>query len=318
MLKHLFFYGYQWRRTVRRHLKKYYSPDKPKSNSLEKTVICMADGKLRHGGLADRIRSYVTYYNFCKSHNLRFAINFTFPFRLEDYLEPNIYDWRLRPGELTYNSSEARPLPFSTSGPLTKFEIKKQRQLVEKYVGRGRLKQYHIYSNFCFYDDNFGKCFHELFRPVPRIAKAVEECKKEIGGKYISVATRFLELLGDFKEPKDRMHLSEEGKEELIRRCMHELNNIHKQYPNHTILVTSDSMLFLDSCRNLPFVYIPSGTIKHLDLAGTGDHAKTFIDFLLISEADKVFQIKVAPMYEGNFSLRAAQVGEKPYQLIEA
>lgn len=317
VLKRKFVYGYQWRRVVRKYLQKNYTEDAPESTSKDRMVVCMADGKRRHGGLADRLRSYVTYYGFCKQHGMRFAINFTSPFNLEEYLEPTSYDWRLKPGELTYNSNEARPLFFQTSGPATDFEKQEQLKLVNKYLNDPKYRQFHMYSNYCFGEDNFGRYFNELFRPVPRIAAIVDKCKKEMGGRYVSVSTRFLELLGDFKEPKEKLHLSPDQQLELITRCKEEVVKLHAEFPDIAILVTSDSRRFIEACRELPYVYMPEGSIEHIDVKDSeADHTKTFVDFLLISGAEKVFQVKCGQMYSGNFSLRAAQAGGKAHKLI--
>lgn len=318
ILKRKFIYGYQWKRIVRKYLMKYYSEDTPKSVSSDRIVICMADGKRRHGGLADRLRSYVTYYGYCKKNGLRFAINFTSPFKLEEYLEPNKYDWRLKPGELTFNSRQARPLFFQTSGPLNEFEKKEQKKLADRYLKDTAYKQYHLYSNYCFGEDAvFAQNFNELFRPVKRIAEIIDGCRLILGPGYISVSTRFMELLGDFKEPRQRQRLDEEARDALIHKCREEIEKLHNQFPDVRMLVTSDSRRFIDTCRDLPYVYIPEGNIEHIDIkGGDADHTKTFVDFFLISGASHVFQIKCGPMYGGNFSLRAAAVGDRPYKLI--
>lgn len=318
ILKRLFVYGYQWRRAVKKHLDKYYTENAPESTTTDRIVICMADGKRRHGGLADRLRSYVTYYAFCKERGIRFAIHFTSPFHLEEYLKPNLYNWKLEPGELTFNSKQARPLFFQTSGPLTDFEKRQQVRLANKYLTDNSYRQYHLYSNYCFgKEEDFGKYFHELFCPTPRIADIIDECKKELGGKYISVSTRFLELLGDFKEPKQKLRLEAEEQLKLIDKCKTEIKKLHSLYPNLKILVTSDSRRFLTACEDLPYAYMPKGNIEHIDVKGNKtDHTKTFVDFLLISGAEKVFQIKCGPMYGGNFSLRAAQIGGRTHSVI--
>lgn len=316
-LKRKLIYGWQWRRVVRKYLGKYYSEDAPKSVSTDRIVVCMADGRRLHGGLADRLRSYVTYYAYCKAHGLRFAINFTSPFKLEEYLWPNEYDWRLKPDELSYNSGESRPLFFMTSGPLTDFEKREQRKLADRYLLDKKYKQYHLYSNYSFDDNDFARNFRELFRPVDRVQTIIDDCKKILGPGYISVSTRFMELLGDFKEPKQKHHLNEPERQHLIKKCKEEIGKLHARYPDVRMLVTSDSYRFIEACRDLPYVYIPEGKIEHVDVkGGEADHTKTFVDFFLISGADRVFQIKCGDMYGGNFSLRAAAVGGKPYHLI--
>ena len=40
-----------------------------------KRVICIYDGKIRNGGLADRLRGIVSVYEVCKEQNLDFKIS---------------------------------------------------------------------------------------------------------------------------------------------------------------------------------------------------------------------------------------------------
>lgn len=317
-LKNVFVRNYQWKRIVRKHLMQYYSVDAAKSTSGDRMVVCMADGRRLHGGLADRLRSYVSYYGFCKEHGLRFAINFTSPFRLEDYLVPNRYDWTLKPGELTYNLSQAQPLFFKSSGVLTAMERKYQLNLINKYLLDKNHIQHHLYSNFSFGEDRFEEYFNELFKPSERIAAIVDKCKSDLGAGYISISTRFLELLGDFKEPKNKIVLSADEQERLIEECRGIVERLHSENPEVKILLTSDSQRFLDSCKNLEYIYIPDGEIAHVDIKGECDHTKTIVDFLLIAGASSVYQIKCGDMYDGNFSLRAAQAGGKKHILLQA
>lgn len=317
-LKNLFVRDYQWKRMVRKHLSQYYTPESPLSTSSDRIVVCMADGRMLHGGLADRLRSYVSYYGYCKDAGLRFAINATMPFRLEDYLEPNLYDWRLAPGELTYNPVQAAVLFFKSSGRMTAMERRYQLRAVKRYIGGDKEHlQFHLYSNFSFGEERFGEYFNELFRPGRRIAGLVERCKEELGQGYISVSTRFLELLGDFTEPKHKVVLGADDQVALMSRCRAIVERLHCEQPDVKILLTSDSRRFLDYCGSLPYVYEPEGEIAHVDMKGEADHTKTFVDFLLISGARRVYQIKCGGMYAGNFSYRAAQAGGREHRLLE-
>lgn len=311
-----FFREYRYRRKVRRHLRQYYSPHAPESSSPERMLICMADGKCHHGGLADRLRSFVTYYGYCLEHGLRFAIHFDFPFRLEDYLIPNRYDWTLREGELTFNSRQAHAVYMDNTSDEGPRELRYQRKISRKLLRSERFRQHHLYSSFYYDEANFGRYFHELFRPAPRLTEALARERAALGEHYISVSARFLELLGDFKEPKSTQHLDEPQRVELIKRCVARVEELHGECPGSKILVTSDSGRFLDACRGLPYVHVADGEISHVDVAGGADHTKTFVDFLLIAGADHVYQIKTPPMYGGNFSLRAAQAGSRPHTLL--
>ena len=311
-----FFREYRYHRKVRRHLKQYYSPEAPESTCEERMVVCMADGKCHHGGLADRLRSFVTYYGYCLEHGLRFAIHFDFPFRLEEYLQPNRYDWTLKPGELTYNSRQAHAVYMDNTSDEGPRELRYQRRMSRKLLSSTRFLQHHVYSSFYYDEANFGRYFHELFRPSARVQAALDLERQTLGANYISVSARFLELLGDFKEPKATLTLYEHGRKELVERCVAKIKELHTKWPDRKILVTSDSRRFLDACRHLDYVHVADGQISHVDVAGGADHTKTFVDFLLISGAERVFQIKTPPMYGGNFSLRAAQAGNRPHTLI--
>lgn len=311
-----FFREYRYRRKARRHLRQYYSEDAPRSVTSDRMVVCMADGKCHHGGLADRLRSFVTYYGYCLEYGLRFAIHFDFPFRLEDYLLPNRYDWRLRPGELTFNSREAHAVYMDNTSDEGPRELRYQRRMSRKLLSDERYIQHHLYSSFYYDEANFGRYFHELFRPAPSVGAALERERGALGARYISVSARFLELLGDFKEPKATLQLEEPQRVELIARCVAKIEELHEAWPDYRVLVTSDSRRFLEACRPLAYVHIAAGEISHVDVAGGADHTKTFVDFLLISGAERVFQIKTPPMYGGNFSLRAAQAGGKTHRLL--
>ena len=71
-INYLFFRVYRYKRVVRRHFSKYYDDNHPQATNSRKMVVYMADGKYRHGGLADRLRGIVTLYRYCIEHNLDF------------------------------------------------------------------------------------------------------------------------------------------------------------------------------------------------------------------------------------------------------
>lgn len=138
-----------------------------------------------------------------------------------------------------------------------------------------------------------------------------------MGGEYVSVSARFLELLGDFHEPVPCLTLQPDEQEQLIARCLEQLKIIHEKHPNMTVLVTADSQRFVNAAAQLPFVHVVEGKIAHVDTTDSADHTKTFLDFLLVSRAKVAYQLRTAPMYGGNFSLRAAQIGNIPFKRIQ-
>ena len=72
--------------------------------------VFMADGKMAHGGLFDRLKGLVSIYAIAKIKSKRFAIYFKDPFSLDRFLEPNQYDWRAKDNEIIYSYPHTRPI----------------------------------------------------------------------------------------------------------------------------------------------------------------------------------------------------------------
>lgn len=51
-------------------IQKYYSPTAKRATNEDKIVICMFDGKMRHGGLSDRLRGMISVYKLCEKFKL--------------------------------------------------------------------------------------------------------------------------------------------------------------------------------------------------------------------------------------------------------
>ena len=52
-----------------------------KSASLSApTIICMFDGRMGHGGLADRLHGMVSMFCYAKKHGMDFRIHYVYPF----------------------------------------------------------------------------------------------------------------------------------------------------------------------------------------------------------------------------------------------
>lgn len=323
-INYLFFRRYRYARTVRRHLLKHYDSESPKATNRKKIAVYMANGLRLHGGLADRLRGIVSLYGVCRDMGIDFRINFTSPFKLERYLRPNRYNWLLGEGELSFNSTTSHPFFTDTRGDTGQREIRFQDRLLRKYLSEPFM-QAHVYTSFYCGEDRFAELFAELFQPAPEIAADLRDIKQYLGNRYISVSTRFLELLGDFKEPKtERKPLTEQAQTALIDECINQIEQIHHKHPESKILVTSDSLKFLDQATSrLPYTYTIPGNIAHIDAkndsAADLDSAnhKTFVDFFAIAEASESYLLVGPGMYSSNFSKRAAQSDSHPFHTIK-
>lgn len=319
-IHYLFYRSYMSRRAIRRHLACRYTPEAAPTVADRPTVVFMADGSRRHGGLADRLRGIVATYQYCLEHGLEFRINFTSPFNIERYLLPADYDWRLRSGELTFNSGECRPVYLMTTcDHYPERERRFQRRQLAKALSKPFM-QAHVYTVYYCADAEFATLFNRLFRPAPNVMQALESLREGINGQYITISTRFLELLGDFKEPKtERRPLPPDRRLRLMEACADEIGRIYSRH-RLPVILTSDSMSFLqysasrfDFCRFLP------GDISHIDGAeghqGDSD-LKTFVDFFAVKEAARSYLIVGEGMYNSNFSRRAAQADGHPFEVI--
>ena len=73
---------------IEKDLKKQHYTSTEKKDIHSTSIIVMVDGKYVHGGLSDRIRGITSIYHYCKDHQIPFYLNYTYPFKMEDYLEP--------------------------------------------------------------------------------------------------------------------------------------------------------------------------------------------------------------------------------------
>ena len=60
----------EWNEVFKNSIKlEDYSSNAP-IRSKDKTVICIYDGKIKNGGLADRLRGIVSVYSICKENKI--------------------------------------------------------------------------------------------------------------------------------------------------------------------------------------------------------------------------------------------------------
>lgn len=283
----------------------------------EKMIIHIVEkGHFYSGGLADRFKGAVTAYAWSKINGAKFSMRYVYPFKLEDYLEPAEYDWRLDEENFSKCIRDVRV--FYGRGELG-------RRLMKLKTGR----QIHYYGNMNCLDYierqtgkafNWGELYKELFRP----GKCLEECLKEqraaIGtGDYISAVFRFQNMLGDFREYSFKSLGAEQDKELLMKKCLDAVKELAEKYPGKRILVTSDSATFLSRVSAFDFVYVIPGKVVHLGSESGEDYEvymKSFIDFYMLSESAHIYCIGTAEMYPSEFPMYAAKINDVPFERI--
>ena len=196
-----------------------------------------------HGGLADRLKGIVSVYKACIETNKPFKILHTIPYQLEDFLEPNEVDWRIREDEIQYNRNTVRPhyLRHSHYKDEEQYLMWRLIKLLKREKG-----VHHIYSNAKMVNDqDYRELFHKLFKPSPIIQNHIKENLRNINKEYISLSFRFCHLLGD---PVDEymIELNQDEKISLLNKTHNSIMDFHQLYPNYTLLVNSDSTTFIE------------------------------------------------------------------------
>lgn len=319
VFQNLFKQRYKWKREIRRYVASYYTPDAPRAANQEKEVIFMVDGRMHHGGLADRLRGIVSVYSICKKMGIKFKLHFVHPFSLEHFFVPNQVDWKIDDSEISYNSNDSIAIFCGSNG--THVEKPFQRRWFVKNFKKD-VKQIHVYTNaILLKGEDFKQHFDELFKITPALEASIAEAKKEIGSKYISVSSRFLQLLGDFNEKGNYEILNQENREYLMRSAAEEISKIYNSQENKLpILLTSDSMSFLDYMKEKEsYIHTIKGEIAHMDYSpdsALAIHMKTFTDMMMLSGAEKLYLLKSPKMYNSGFPRMASMIGNKPFQLV--
>ena len=293
--------------------------------SVKKEIVYMADGSVDPGGLSDRLRGILSLYKMCKERNIPFKINFNHPFRLHDYFIPRDVLWDIEPSRLSFSSFEAEPIVVFCSYKKYKVPFNKEKELQYQFLDRkmasSRKKQLHIYTNAYFVNTSieYSSLFHELFVPAKVLQEAIDCNKKVLGDKYFAFVLRFQNLLGDFKEA-DFQTLNADEQLKLIDKCIAKVDDIYvKHCIGKRVLVTSDSRNFLDAINKLEYVYTIPGRIIHMSYSQETDfnlHLKSFVDLMVLSEAQKIHLLVTGQMYRSGFAQTASFINNRDYEEI--
>lgn len=310
---HYFYFGRKFLDSKSSLLKSDYSEKCSMSHvALKHAIVCMFNGKIAHGGLADRLYGIVSMYEYAIRNGFAFKIYHVFPFPLDLFLVPNQVNWKVDDTELCYNSVVSIPIyvAFSDNFFEKSFVVHYLRKKISGY------EQYHVYPSIkTVKKSDFSSLYCSLFKPSPFLEEKLENVSRLIGGDYISLSFRFVELLGDFE---DSLHTtySLENREILINRCIKSIECIRRRAVAHSkVVVTSDSVTFLNRVKELSDVFIIPGKVGHVDYQKDTDvHLKTFLDFYVIANAKEVYMVRTKDMYRSGFAKCAAMIYDRPFR----
>lgn len=293
----------------------YYAKAKEPANNQERIIIYMADGRMKHGGLADRLCGMISAYNYSKKNGYQFKIHYINPFNIKEIFVPNTYNWQIMEDDISYNSKDSRPVYVSC---LSKYH--EAERYFNNKIGAKVYKQIHLYTNArYFYKKEFSEFFNELFRPSYLLKSVLKENEQRLPEHYISLTFRFQQLLGDFKEDGFPTLKSEKEKQMLINKCMKCLIKLRNEQ-NLPVLVTSDSVTFLREAEKLENIYTIPGSFKHMEyvtgLVDISEIIKSYVDFFMLAKADTIYLCNLLPLYKSRFAETASFVYNKPYIIL--
>lgn len=288
-------------------------PEKIKENTQKKKVVFVVDGSTHHGGLSDRLRGLFSCYAYCKEKNIEFKVCWFYPFVLKDFFVPNNVDWLINADEMVYNK-ERVDVKFFNSYSHCNDDAETYFSLLDS-----KKPEVWVYSNVTLFEDKYKTYFDELFKVEERTQKALDENIRAIGEKYVSITFRFMNLLGDFQDnPAFTRKLTDEERDVYLAKCVEQINRIKLENTGvKRVLVTSDSNTFLTEAKKLPFVYTIPGKLAHMDESHDDSfllHQKSFLDFLMLANAEKVYSFSYGCMFGATrFAKTAALIGGKEF-----
>ncbi|WP_302443042.1 hypothetical protein [Paraprevotella xylaniphila] len=278
----------------------------------KKIVIFFIDGKTIHGGLSDRLRGLFSTYYYCLKEGIDFKVFWTYPFNLQDYLEPNKVNWLIEGKAISHNKNEVAFRFFNS------YSLMNNNETSFLKIMNTKKHEIHVYSNITLHEEMYHIFFNDLFKPSKMLSDALQYNTDKIGGKYISVSFRFIGILGDFKDTYFRKELGAEEKEKYISKCLDVICRLKTKHPNvPKILVTSDSRVFLEKASSLAYVYIIPGTVVHMDGVNKNmeqNDLKVFLDMLMISKAECCYSYSYGKMFKGTkFAKTSALIGNRRF-----
>ena len=281
-------------------------------------MVFKADGRFPHGGMFDRLKGAISVFAASQCIGREFRISFTHPFDLRDYLEPNGYDWTIDESELKHGWPAARPVFMygELANPVRL--VKKRRGERHFYYGYNSLEWLNKRFNRNF---QFGELYHQLFRPTERLQQYIDHYKAEIGGGYVAVHFRFLNLIGDKNEFAEiNPSLPKAEQDELIASSLAQLELIVDKHKGKVVMLASDSPRFVEIAKSqMPELYVVPGEIKHIGTAEDNSDASTvkmFLDYYMIAGAEKVYNLVGGKMWKSAFPEYAAQIGGVPFERV--
>ncbi|WAC01954.1 hypothetical protein N7U66_19260 [Lacinutrix neustonica] len=287
-----------------------------KSSPKKRIIICF-NGLLPHGGMVDRLKGIISFYDIAKILDYDFFIQFDTPFKLAMFLEPNEVPWQMNREAIKYHPLKTKVVYLVNDFSCNPLQL----------IQSSKAETYIVYANIDYSsamypewttqekEAHWRRNFNALFKKSAFLNHQLKGIEDE---KYIALHTRFTSLMGDFKDTTTLI-LDTEERETLMDALRQKITGILEATP-FKCYVFSDSIRFLEYIKDKEPVCVLEGHPFHMDdFAGNtaiAAHLKTLLDFFMIVESEAVYFLKCGNMYHSSFSKYAAIIGNKPFKTI--
>jgi hypothetical protein len=299
---------------------KHFKNVKLSKVSKEKQVIICFDGFSQHGGLVDRLKGVLSFFEASKQAGFQFKIYHKFPYDLEDFLEPNQYQWLAKEEDMQWSL-------FNTTFLYSMLDFKLNPLL---YLKKTKKNKIFVYNNLDYFTTIFPKLtpdelkikwslsFKELFKKSVYLQKKIDEQRLE--KDRIAIHSRFTSVLGDFVDTVTPIW-SQEKQLKAFSALMKNINLIKEKSKTLSLYVFSDSVIYLEYMKeNTNFKFLEGEPLhpdnkKGLDY-NLEEHAKTFIDFFALAESAEIVMVRLPNMYSSAYPKYASCLNNIPFKEV--
>lgn len=149
------------------------------------TLYFIIDPNIKHPGLVDRFKAIVGLFYVAKINGFDFKVIFNHPFKLEEYLSVNKYNWIANQSELSYSLQNVRLIPYNGSGKIPRLSKTIKQYHVYCYIGYDIISSNHVLDA----ESVWRNLFLELFKPSQALNECLNCCSLDSSG-YVAVHLR--------------------------------------------------------------------------------------------------------------------------------
>lgn len=318
MLKNLKTYLGKKRRDLRL-LRFHLKQPKPNHTFTKKRIIMCFNGQVPHGGLVDRLKGIISFYDVAQQLGYDFFIQFQNPFSLSTFLEPNTINWTIDESDTGFSFQNAQLVNVINNFEVNPLELikKSSKSIFLVYANVDYLARLNPSKSTLDLESIWRSHFNSLFKKSKYLQEALQKVESK---SYVSIHTRFTSIMGDFVDSTSKV-ISANERDLLLKQLKVEVDNIQKT-SLAKVYAFSDSTVFLNYISKHTNAHVLKGVPFHMDSykgeASIEAHLKTLVDFFMISDSEQVYFLKINPMYNSAFSKYAAIIGDKPFLKVEA